>query len=316
MKRKIIIIFSISLFVFITIFLVFSINKKETLKLTTFKKSYSIVSEMNEKDKLEILLYISTKDTSLVNKKEIFSSCITDNEDTLIPVRLNDIVDLNYSQMIKGDYYHLFNFVFDILLKPENELSVNIQNAYLQLEYGSVTTSTPIGSMFIQKVKRFGDENNNLSISRLKAVVNENKKNKTISGIAIELSNRCSEVIAIKDIKLLNESIGISNNEITSTDFNFNSDDSIEKVIKKPYSINEIKDDPFEEFDIYAKSSISLIIPLYYIYEYPINSIGIKVTYVINGEEKNLYFDDFVFFKDNYITYLNESVNIQTYDCY
>lgn len=294
------------------------INNNKELLITTFKKSYSIVSKIDEKDKLEILIYINNKKASLLDKEKIVKSYIS-SEDAVINLKIDKVTDLNYTQMIKENKFNLYSFVFDIEFNSNNEYSVFINNAILNIELIESSYNLNIGTLSYNKVLFYGDIDNSLSVSQIIPVINKLDVNDSILGIGLKIRNFSKNNIIIKDIEFLDYNIKPSLYEIKEVDISEINNKNISEILGYSYNYNYQDNITNDEIIIYVEegNEYEFLLPIKYIKTYPIDSFGMEITFSYEGtgnKEYKYYFDDYVFFKSNYITYKNDDIIINKYE--
>ena len=127
MKKVVIIVVAICLALLSLLF----IKTDDELLITTFKQSYSLVSKIDEDDKLEVLIYINNKKASILNKDNISKTYLLDEYGNQINLKIDKITYLDYEQKILDNNYYLHSYVFNIDFNSNNEYSVYMKNAYL-----------------------------------------------------------------------------------------------------------------------------------------------------------------------------------------
>jgi len=308
------ILLGISLVVILIISIVAKVPK--TVQVTTFKKSYSYVSKYQENEEIIINVYINQLDSYITQGENIESSYITDNnnEDHII-LNLKKVNNCQEKISLNKDEFHLFQYIFDIEFLTDSDFSLEIDNAYLCLEYAQDDfIKIGIGSFSFYKVEGFGSED--LSIARLKGVVNTVNNVKTLVGIAINFKNNNTIDLTITNIIPLVLKVETSNNDVKKLNsFNYNSGDTIKSILGyefNPYQsnssdidlnlqINDLEDDYY-------------IFPLKHQNIYPVNKVGFIVEYEIDNIKKKMYFDDFTFFTSS--KYSKNEINKLIYYTY
>lgn len=308
------IIFILSFLILIIGFLIININFVESFNIITFKKAYSIIMDSNKDNLLEILLFINNKNVSFLDKDKLENIYIADeNEDILVKFLPVNIVDREYMQEIKGSNYNLYSYIFRFSDEIENSQELSIDKAYFNVTCCDNDMKIEIGSFYLFNIPYYGSTND-ISISRLKPLVNKINNNETLLGFGIEINNKEKEEIVINNIKLLNNSVIASLNDIISIN-DFNTNDNIKDVLGYDFDYKKtdlITNNINIEIDKETKSY--LFVPLKYIYDYVINSLAIEITYLINETEYKIYLDQFTFFVNEIISSPAYEVKIYTYD--
>ena len=321
-KYKTIIIVGIAIIlVVITIILGTIISKENDVSITTFKKSYNYLTTVDEEnEEMEVLLYITNKNASLTDINKI-NNCKLYDDESEINLLIKKITYLDYSQNIKGDIFHLFSFVFE-LPKISTNISdnntdcveVKMKTARLQLNLNNYDIDMGIGSFYYASVPSIGNEN--LSISKLKPIVNMVNTNKTLVGLNIGFTNNTNKELIINKITFLENGIYASTNNIKKNELEFQSSEDISKILGYKYNCLDTDENKIEDTYLVldANETVEYIVPIKYETEYPVSSCGIMINFSIDGVSQKLYFDDFLFFKDNTISYPSNNIEILKYD--
>lgn len=320
--RKKFLIISI-LIVFLILFIIIGniISNKSYVSVTTFKKSYNYLTTINDdNEEMEVLLYITNEKASFTDINKI-NNCKLYDDDTEININLSKITNLNYSQNINGSVFHLFSYIFSLpkiksstIDNLKENYEVKMEKAFLLLGLNNYDINVEIGSFYYLLVEELG--NKDLSISKLKPIVNIVNTNKTLVGLNIGFTNNTNKELLINKIELLENGIYISSKDIKENTEDFQSSEEISKLLGYKYNCLDTSDSIIE--DVYlvldSKEITEYIIPIKYKTNYPINSCGLMVTFTLDGIYQTLYFDDFLFFKDNTITYPSNNITILEYE--
>lgn len=318
MKKVIIIVVAICLALLSLLSLLF-IKTDDELLITTFKQSYSLVSKIDEDDKLEVLIYINNKKASILNKNNISKTYLLDEYGNQINLKIDKITYLDYEQKILDNNYYLHSYVFDIDFNSNNEYSVYMKNAYLYVIVNDNTYKLEIGSFSYTKVLIYGDENNIISIGQLTPVINKIDINDTVLGLGLKIRNLSNKDIIIRNIELLDYSLKSSMNEIKDININNISSMNITELIG--YSYNYKYDENIINNNVYiyieSNNEYMFLLPIKYTNDYPINSFGFRIEYFLNDQNNTIYeyyFDDYVYFRSNYVTYKSKDIVINKYE--
>lgn len=295
-------------------------HDNSTYFVTTVPKAYSFVSTYYDSDELEIILYVSDKKSVFTNTEAINNCYITDNENhNSIKIDLKEIKDLSYSEKIKNQKFYLFSYLFDIKQFVLDEFEVSINNAILSIETEAQNFNINIGSFYYYKLPYFGDENQNLSISKLVPILSNLKGNKTLGAINLKITNHCNKDIEIVSLKLFDCNVYPAINDIIITKEEVNTKLSLSSILGYNYELtSDIYNDNIDlSLVITSNDVIELVVPLKYFNSYNINTLGFKIEYRIIGNNDNniypFYYDDFVYFTSN--NYFIDEDTLQI-DCY
>ena len=319
--KKIIIIITSSIMIIISILILeIFLVKNETFMITTFKKSYEIVSKVEEKDIIEILIYLSNANAIVTSKDKINKCYIIDgnNNENHINLKLINIINREYNQLIKNNNYYLFSYIFEIDFDVLSPYSVYINDASLNIILNEKNYGLNIGSFSYSKIPYYGDEKNMLSINKITPITENINGNDTLLGLGIGLRNTNKEDIIIHNISLLDYSIKASLNETKIISLEEITNKSIDQILGYKYEVqcNDILSNSLNIL-IEDASNIEFVLPIKYYNSYPINSFGFSINYSLKTNKDIIYtyyFDDFVYFYSNYITYKSEDIIINTYE--
>ena len=290
----------------------------DTFEVMTVPRSYSYVSTYTDNDEMDVLVYVSSQNSYITKKENIKNAYVTSSdENNTMKVDLIDIQNMNNNVKIYGHYFYLYKFSFDIPFKTTSEYELSINDALLMIDYGTREIAITLGSFYYYKMPYYGDLDNDLVITSLKPVIGYIGDNKTVSGIRIGLRNNALVDITICDIKLLDPNIYPSLGEIKVIDNTFGGLESMSSILGYNY---EIKPKEKEEGEVSLKISknkeIEIVIPIKYLEDYPINTLGFIISYKESGNSEIIkyYYDDFVFFNSMKETYDESKVVINTYE--
>jgi hypothetical protein len=296
MSKKIFLGMGVIVVIFITIF--FINRNPRDIKLTLVKESFNLLSKKNQTDQISISLYVNQKDTYITNLQTISKTYISDEEKNNI--LLVNVQKVNYQGETKIEQDVYFVYQFDINLQYQFELE--IPKAYLILNYfNSKVIEVEIGSFCLYKTEVFGS--NDLSVNNLKGVVNQIAGKKTLVGIVVGLKNNTNESITITNLTPLDVNL-ISQDYKNISNENIVSNQQIDSILGYDYRHD---DKPKQEIEFEVVNQAVYLFSLSYLKYYEITNFGLKIDYLINSEQKTLYFDDFIFF-NNYerIAYTSE----------
>ena len=290
----------------------------DTFEVMTVPRSYSYVSTYSDDDEMDVLVYVSSQNSYITRKENIKNAYVTSSdENNTMKVDLIDIQNMNSNVKIYGHYFYLYKFSFDIPFKTTSEYELSISDAFLLLDYGTREITITLGSFYYYKMPYYGDVDNGLVVTNLKPVIGYIGDNKTICGIRIGLRNNALTDITICDIKLLDPNIYPSLGEIKIIDNEIGGLESMSSILGYNYVVKPKEKAPGEvALKITKNKEIEIVIPIKYLEDYPINSLGFIISYQRSGSGEIIkyYFDDFVFFNSMKETYDENKVVINTYE--
>lgn len=298
MKRLNLVIIVLSISFTIVIFIALVSKKHETLKITTFEKAYNLISTFQEEDELSIDIYINQDETYINDNSSVVSCMVSDqNGNNQLSLKLKDINKLDQVQLSNNNFY-LYNFTFTILLQTDELFSLELDDAFLVINYQQEETiKLAIGSFSLYKIPNFGCED--LQIYQLKGLVNDFNNMKTIVGLGIGFINKSNETIKITKVIPLDTNVMVSNQDVILCDGSFSPNTNINLILGYDYQLSNGNSESSLSIDL---EEGFYLFPLKYKKERSINKIGLLIEYEINGEMKKMYYDDFTFFTNSYYT--------------
>lgn len=297
-------------------------KKNNSIKLTIVKNAYSYLSTYDEVDELVLPVFINNKNSNYLVKENINDASITDEaEENILKLEVEKIEKYDYEALINEEKFYCYLYKFNILNNNEGDNDININKAYLKLDYINETIKINIGSLTSKKITSFTEDSKLITITNLKGIINDvkyqNQYRKDIVGIAVGIKNNANSNIIIKSIKPLDCNYKCSLKEIKVLKDLPSSNEKIDNILGYEYEYSNITD-----FDIEGNCLINknekqfLLLPLKKVSNYCANSFGLEISFVFEGKEDEVYktyVDDFLFYttKNNY-----EEFDILTYENY
>ena len=249
------------------------------VKVTTVKESYSMLINANEKPTLNINLYVNQKDSYITNIDKIASCYIHsyDNDD-IYQVGIDDISIINQTSIKKENYY-VYNYKLSFKVGIDDDII--IKEAYLVLNYNnSKSLDIMIGSITLS----YGEikDEAEVTLSCMKAITSKTNNQIAIEAIVLRLNSRCE--VTLKNIECLDCNL-VTKKMMSCVYDNTNSLSDLKDLV----SIDEVNFDGI----------IELVIKIDYLYKYEINNFPLKINLIIDGNEKNIFIDNFTFFINN-----------------
>ena len=308
MKNKIIIgIIALSFIALVVIILSSKVPK--SIDITTFESAYNVV-QFSDEENIEIPIFISMEDSYIINKDNVISSKIKNDQDS-IAFNINRIVDTEEKALIKNKRFHKYILILNPVLKLEDDFTLEIDNAILEINYSQgINININIGSFSYYYYSTSG---NDLSISKLKGLVNT-YTDKLLVGVQIGLKSNTDDVIKITNIKALDTNVILAKSSIVLNK-DFTQGAKIDDFLG--YTYDPYGDFEDRDFNIILDKEYNLFIPLKYKKDILLNKLGFLIEYEINGVTKYFCIDDFIFFNTN--LYSEKRINnlkLYTYENY
>ena len=296
LHTKLYIILTVVIFILMTVLIIFTINrKKEVYHFLTIPESYYLKRNYPTFD---ISLYSSNKNDFYL-KNDVIDAL------NLKSKTLNDSYMLQVNQIIEEDeiilhkekefYKYRINVTFPIDL----ESSYQITDAYIELNYSSSEKlCLDIGNIIFYEEEL----ESKISIKYMKPIVNFINDKQVITGIGLTLN--CDKDIIIKKIESLDKRVFIKNSQIKITEkSDYSNQTDIKTLINDNYDPILIDSETLN-LHIDKNTSNHYVIPLGYTTIESINTLGFKITYLIDGIETEQliypfkYFSGIVTFKE------------------
>ena len=290
----------------------------DTFEVMTIPRSYSYVSTYSDSDTMDVLVYVSSKNSYLTRKGSV-ENCYIKGRDNLDEMKIDllDITDCDMKTKVYNHNFYLYKFSFDISFTVSTEYELSINDAILTMEYGQKEVVFELGSFYYYKMPYYGDDSNNLVVTSLSPVLGYIKENRTISGIKIGIRNNANRDITINDIKLLDPNIYPFLDDVRVVSSDLGTLETISSILGYNYNIssNEIEAGSIN-LTIGKKDEITIVVPIKYLNDYPINTLGFIISYQEKDSSDIIkyYYDDYVFFNSAKETYDEARVVITTYE--
>ena len=314
--RNFVIIIALALLVSgIVVFIVIKTLNSNEVFLTIVPKSYCYVSLNNEEKEIELMVYVSDKKSFVTKEEKVIHSYIEsyDRIDKLL-INLVGIKDLNTKVYINNRNYYLYSYKYEVPVKAEEEYELSIPNAIVIMDFPEDEVKLNIGSFYFQKVPYYGDKESNLSVSRVKGIVNYVDNNKTLVGVLLGFRNLSTRNIYIKNIEIIDKTVYPAMNEAIVKKEEFGYSDSISKILGYDYDYYKGEENNNCNFLVKGEEILEIVVPLKYKSNYIIDNISFKISYEIDGELFTFYSDKINMFNDMNV-YIDESkLEVISYD--
>ncbi|MBO4666776.1 MAG: hypothetical protein J5666_01415 [Bacilli bacterium] len=290
----------------------------DTFEVMTIPRSYSYVSTYSDSDTMEVLVYVSSKNSYLTRKGSV-ENCHIKGKNSLDEQKIDllDIIDCDMKTKVYNHTFYLYKFCFDISFPTSTEYELSISDAIVTLDYGTKEVIIELGSFYYYKMPYYGDDCNDLVVTSLKPVLGYIGENRTISGIRIGIRNNTYTDITISDIKLLDPNVYPSLDDVKIISDETGSLEIISSILGYNYNIKSNNDVEGEiSLNISSKNEIEIVVPIKYINDYPINSLGFIISYQEKGSSEIIkyYYDDYIFFNSIKESYDESYLIISTYE--
>lgn len=288
MLKKILVGSVIVLVIIVLVFIWYFNN--QSIKVTVVKKSYNNVCDESKLASIDIQLYVNQKD-SYISDLDKISSCYIHSYGNADNYQMNiKSISLINQASINNDNYYVYNLslAFRVLVDSD----IIMEDAYLLINYqNGKMLDIMIGSVSFYKKEKSGNEE--ISLSCMKAITKRINGTIIIEGIALRMNSR-------KEIKIINIT-PLDINLVTQSGKNCiyedtNNSSDLDAIFKASYNYLNIN---HNDLDIDASGRCEIVIRTGYKSLYEINSLGLRIDYLVDGNINSLYIDPFVFFINN-----------------
>lgn len=296
--KKYLICFFLTISVVLVAIMMIVLKPSSTVKLTTVKKAYSYVSCFQEEENMQISILINDLNHSITNKEKYSSISIADKaHHNEIVISLEEIEYSDETCMINNETFYQYIYSFCLPFKTEDKFLLEIEEAYLCMQYRNIDINLAIGSFSYYKVPYFGDGKAYLSISKLKPIVNDFNQEKILVAVVVGINNQTKQEIIIKKIVALDLNLQFDGADFTILEDEVFPNSNISTLLGKSYTIHSMKDIDSEVFlTIPPNTAINYLLPIKYHGTLKTNKMGFLIEYTIGAESNTLYYDEFLFF--------------------
>lgn len=306
MKKIYVLIIGIFLLLVSSIIVIIISKNDNSLVYTTFRKSYSYVSKIDEEEDIVIIIDVNNKDSFLIREEAINSCYISDKqENNKRKLKLNKI---EYYRQIEIDeeIYYEYKFSFSFPIDAEIEEDFIIDEAFLILNFSDDSISLYIGDFNYYKVSKIQDSSN-IRISKIKGIVNVVDERKRVVGLNVKVENISSKDLKITELNIFNENLNFDGEEVKILETEIVHNKDISELVSDYNYLDSFSKTNNLNIIINANSSLDLFIPIVYIKDIVCNEFGFAIDFLF-GEEKETYiYDDFIFFEN--IFYEEKQIN-------
>lgn len=263
-------------------------KKKEIITLTTFPEAYCFVSEYQETEDFEIGIIVDSKDAYFTNLDNIAACSLSDSKDECeLQLHLLSIEKSEEQLEIDKKTFYRYQFHFAIDFFTEDNFVLEMEEAILKLNLvQSEILKLHIGSFSLYKIPNY--ERDDLTISRLKGVVNTVNGEKTLVALAMEIRNISNDAISIRGLQPLALNTMSEENYLVDN-LSFHSGMQLDTLLTNATFVDE-------EHILGVGECQSFLFPLSYQKPVILNRIGFRIDYLKGSQEKYLYFNEFTFY--------------------
>lgn len=284
-------------------------KSKSVVLMAVAERPYSQVIT-DEKERFEVLIYLSETDTFLSTKNAIIDTRLL-GEDMELELSIDTIMDLEMMTNYQNQSYHVFRYSFDLSGYEFDGLPLEFENAILQMTYDNeYVINYEIGTVFL--LWESIEENTDFDFFRLSGLYGVHDNKNQLQGIQIGFDRFIEGDISIHSI-----TCGMN-------DIFFNLDYHLkQEEMSEGLSLYERLGDTFDPYDIaLTKDDYSLKISPSDIYAIPLNyrhqdldltRFPLIIDYEINQEMRQFIIDDFMF-KTESIQLVEGQGNVHTYE--
>lgn len=297
MKNKVITGSCVLMIIMLLFLVIIRVSRKiDTVKITTIKNAYSFVSKEKEDEYISIPIFINSKNNYYINKEKIeSSSLVDDNEENLVKLDLQETVLLKEYLKIDDEKFYLYNFKFKIV----EENSLQLRKVYLKIDYISEIVKIDIGSFSYYKVPFYGENDEIISLTNLKAIVNDYENSKSVVGVIVGIKNNSKKNIELTNVLPLEINYCPSMSEIVEVDKIPESNEKIDNILGYKYDYINLNENISNYINIESGAVKYFLVPIKKIGNYVSSDFGIEINFIYEGEMRKMYIDDFLYFSNS-----------------
>lgn len=267
-------ILSILIVVLVLVLLQIRNNKKVVFLLS--QENYSYVKD----ESTPLILNVGcSRDDTMHFEKKLISKCIFSDYDTnnYFLVELIKIEKLKENQTYENNKYHQYQLSFKLPFSSNEIIKMN--NFYLNLEYtNDEKLSLPMGTIAIASNNYNG---NDIIISSMEGVVNENNDHQMLVGITLK-PKMIEKDIIINKIKTISAITNLNLGEIKEITSEIENDQPLNDLLGKEYDLYNNK--LINKLSLEIQSDKKYLIPLIYSKMDSITTLAFIIEYEKNGE--------------------------------
>lgn len=267
-------ILSILIVVLVLVLLQIRNNKKVAFLLS--QENYSYVKD----ESTPLILNVGcSRDDTMHFEKKLINKCIFSDYDTnnYFLVELIKIEKLKENQTYENNKYHQYQLSFKLPFSSNEIIKMN--NFYLNLEYtNDEKLSLPMGTIAIASNNYNG---NDIIISSMEGVVNENNDHQMLVGITLK-PKMIEKDIIINKIKTISAITNLNLGEIKEITSEIENDQPLNDLLGKEYDLYNNK--LINKLSLEIQSDKKYLIPLIYSKMDSITTLAFIIEYEKNGE--------------------------------
>lgn len=299
-KRFNIIIISIIIVLIICIIVVLNFNRKNNLKVIVFPKHYSMLYD--EYPELEVSLYVSNDNTKYLDQSFIQDSIVYNKEDTYKVTVLEH--NENAKTKINNKIYYEKKLKIKFNLNSSNE--IHIKNANLKLEFSTnEMLNVVLGNISFYK-NQFSEY---INVHKVQGIVNDFGLYDSLAAVVLSIS--CDESCKITNITPMSSTVGINNKYVLTevlTEYEHNI--NLKTILGQEFDSFKQTTESFKTINLNKNTKKDIMIPLYYIENEYVDSIGFLIEFYINEQKYVQIINPYKLYQSHKITYFLKEYKI------
>ncbi|MGI6710059.1 MAG: hypothetical protein ACOX4W_01235 [Bacilli bacterium] len=275
-------------------------SKVDNLELSIMPQSYFIVEEKYQGQDFELEIFANLDKSFFSDIVQIDEVYLKDkDESNVVKLDLKSITKADSKIKIGAKKYHIFIFSFFINTNINSPEPLEIKEALISLEYfNDETLELEIGNFTYTRVSHIGTSDNDVSVNHILGLKNTINQIDTLAGVEIRIENRSSTVIKLNSVESFDKNISFSLRNIVSPSSIDSPRKNVEEILNKKYDFF-IKENPLIlDYYISPNEIFSFFVPIKYEKLYKTNKLPFKICFEKQGVNKEIIFDNFLFFRD------------------
>ncbi len=289
--------------VLVGLFLILILTRTNNITFLVMEKHYSLLYE--EQPIIEIPIYSSHNNIDYFKKEQISKVTLFNNMD-LFEAEIEEIKRTEETFKFQDKIY--YKNVLTFKLPIETDQILNIDNANLKIEY----INDEILTVKVGNISFFGENYpTNLKIHKVQGLVKDFGTYESLSGIILSISSLYD--CQLTGIDFISPTI-LSNNDYIKVSDNLEYEHLTDpKVIfGNDFDNFKLSTNSFQNINLNKNIKKDVIIPLHYLEKEFVDSLGIIITYEVNGIVYKQVINPYKLFQTNKNEYFINKYAIST----
>jgi hypothetical protein len=286
-------------------------NKEKTLFLTqpkiyqwvkkdsSLKDKKQLDLEMTNDELCEIKVFENHQDSYYLNDLSLSSMYLMDeSESNKMLVEVKKVTQDNSSLIYQEKKFYEYSISF--LLPLQTSEVYTIKEAYAEFVFvNGERVRLPLGEVnYISESE--SSEQSDITLSNLKGIVNSIDDVSFLTGV--QFTFRAEEKLVISKIETICDSVWLQKqNYVVLQGKLYEENTPMDTILKKKYLLEEKNTNALFNLSLSKGESVTLVIPVGYLKQTPIQELGFILYYQEQGQEKQRIISPFCFYQSSTI---------------